>query len=152
MNQNFVQPRFTGARFDSHTFPVDPLNSWKSLKISPLVMQFEELAQIEAGWYEGQGIAPDMNKLKTIAQKLMDFYPEHLLLPTIIPMQDGNLLLEWDAEGDPSTDIDLGSMRASFHAFGPSDEDIEGDFPLGTNEDFESFFTFLSEHIQSRPV
>ena len=79
----------------------------------------------------------------------MDSYPEHLPLPTIVPTQDGNLLLEWDTEGDPSTDIDLGSMKASFHAFGPRGEYVEADFDLSADS-FETFFAFLFDHIQSR--
>ena len=144
MNQNFVQPRFMSARFDSHTLPVDVIKNF------PLMKRFDELAQLEANWYEGQGTAPDKNKLEIIAQKLTDSYPEHLPLPTIVPTQDGNLLLEWDTEGDPSTDIDLGSMKASFHAFGPRGEDIEADFDLSVEGSFETFFAFLSAHIRSR--
>ena len=120
------------------------------IKNYSLAMQFDDLAQLEAGWYEGQGAAPDTEKLKIIAQKLTASYPEHLPLPTIVPTQDGNLLLEWDAEDDPSADIDLNSMRASFHAFGPRNEDIEKDFSLIEEDGFESFFAFLSVHIQSR--
>jgi len=118
----------------------------------PLAVRLEELAQLQIGWHEGKGIAPDRNKLEILSQKLTDFYPEHLPLPTIVPTQDGNLLLEWDAEGDPSTDIDLNNMRASFHAFGPNGEDVEADFVLNEGSDFEPFFTFLSAHIPSRPA
>jgi hypothetical protein len=113
-------------------------------------MQFDELARLEAGWYEGRGVAPDTNKLKIIACKMVDAYPEHLPLPTIVPTQDGNLLLEWDADGDPSTDIDLANMQASFHAFGSSGKDVEADFDLSMEVGFEYFFAFLSIHIQSR--
>ena len=144
MNQNVVQPRFKGAYFDSHTLPVDVIKNF------PLAKQFDELAQLEAGWYEGQGTAPDKNKLEIIAQKLTDSYPEHLPLPTVVPTQDGNLLLEWDTEGDPSTDIDLYSMKANFHAFGPRGEDIEADFDLSVEGSFETLFAFLFAHIQSR--
>ena len=122
------------------------------MRLNQLAVQFDELAQLKAGWYEGQGTAPDANKLRIITQKLTDSYPEYLPLPTIVPMQDGNLLMEWDAEGDPSSDIDLGVMRASFHAFGSSGEDIEEDFVLNTEDEFNSFFAFLSTHIQPRLV
>ena len=37
-------------------------------KSFPLAVRFEELSQLENGWYEGQGVAPDANKLKTIAK------------------------------------------------------------------------------------
>jgi len=126
------------------------VESLEVIKNSQLVTLFDELAQLEDGWYEGQGIAPDKNKLESVAQKFIDFYPENLPLPAIVPTQDGNILLEWDAEGDPSTDIDLGDMRASFHIFGTIGEDVEADFVLSTENGFESFFAFLSAHIQSR--
>jgi hypothetical protein len=128
------------------------VESLELVKNFPLVTLFDELSQLQDGWYEGRGIAPDKNKLETIAQKITDSYPEDLVLPTIVPTQEGNLLLEWDVEGDPSTDVDLVDMRASFHAFGPNNEDIEMDFKLNTEDDIESFFAFLSTHIKSRPA
>ena len=127
------------------------VESLEGIKNYTLESRFDELAQLKDGWYEGHGIAPDKNKLELIAQKLTDFYPEHLPLPLIVPTHDGNLLLEWNAEGDPSADIDLGGMKASFHAFGVRGQDVEKDFNLSTEGDFESFFVFLSTLIQSRP-
>ena len=116
-----------------------------------LLEKFDELSRLKAGWYDGQGAAPDADRLKSIAQTLANSYPEHLPLPTIVPTPDGNLLLEWGAEGDPSLDIDLTSMKANFHAFSPDDKDVEAEFPLrGLADDFEPLFTLLSAHIQSR--
>jgi hypothetical protein len=113
-----------------------------------LATQFDELARLEAGWYEGRGKALNIDNLKIIAQRMIDSYPERLPLPTIVPTQEGDLLLEWDAVGDPSVDIDLDGMDASFHAFGSNGEDLEENFPLRTNDDFKSLLSFLSEHIR----
>ena len=162
----FDKIRQSGGRNRDYVFVegIAAYDSWERLqkvlsvefievvKNYPLAIQFDELAQLKAGWYEGQGNAPDMDKLEIIAQKLTNSYPEHLPLPNIVPTQDGNLLMEWDSEGDPSIDIYLDEMRASFHAFGPNDEDIESDFSLNTNEDYESLFTFLIGHIKPRSV
>ena len=165
MPENFYDKiRQSGGRSRDYVFVkgVAAYDSWERLqkviavefleiiKNFQLTMQFDELAQLEAGWYEGQGTAPDKNKLEIIAQILTDSYPEHLPLPTIVPTQDGNLLLEWNAEGDPSTDIDLGGMKASFHAFGAKGEDVEADFDLSADGGLELFFAFLSAHIQSK--
>ena len=98
--------------------------------IQRLAEKFDELSQLKAGWHDGQGTALDADKLKIVAQTLTSFYPEHLPLPTIVPTPDGNLLLEWDVEGDPSMDINLGRLTASFHAFGPHGEDVEAEFSL----------------------
>jgi len=118
--------------------------------IQRLAEKFDELAQLKAGWLDGRGTAPDAENLKNIAQILTNCYPEHLPLPTIVPAPDGNLLLEWNANGDPSMEIDLGNMTASFHAFGPNGEDVEAKFPLRGVEDdrdVESLFAFLSAHL-----
>jgi len=120
------------------------------MKNAPLVGRLLELGRLKNGWYEGRGIAPNAIRLITLAQKLADSYPEHLPFPVISPKQDGNLLLEWDADGDPSLDIELASMLASFHAFGLNGEDIERDFRLGASGEFESFLTFLSEQVRPR--
>jgi hypothetical protein len=128
------------------------VESLEVIKNYPLAVQFDDLAQLEIGWYDGSGQIPDRNKFKIFSQKLIDLYPEKLPLPTIVPTQDGNLLMEWDALGEPSADIDFDRMLADFHAFGSNGEDMERSFQLNENEDFESFFTFLSEHIHSRSV
>ncbi|EIL87441.1 hypothetical protein AB7849_03170 [Rhodanobacter sp. 115] len=116
----------------------------------PLAMRFDDLIQLKDGWYEGQGIAPDRDKLAIVAEKLIGAYPERVQLPLIAPTPNGNLLLEWEAVGDPSVDIDLAEERASFHSFGDRNGEIEMDFPLGTDSDWKSFFAFLSEHIKQQ--
>jgi len=140
------------ASYDSwdRLHKVVTVESLEVIKNYPLATQFDDLAQLEAGWHNGSGKAPEHGKLKIIAQKLIDFYPEQLLLPTIVPTQDGNLLLEWDAEGDPSVDINLETMRASFHAFGSQDADREDDFDLGEDAGFPPFIAFLSQHVLPR--
>jgi hypothetical protein len=162
MDHNFVHLKFTDPRFEGYALPVDAardlaqkvisVKSMEVVKNYQLTIQFDELTQLKDGWYEGEGVAPDSNKLKTIAQKLTDSYPEHLPLPTVIPTQDGNLLLEWDTAGDPSVDIDLSDMRANFHAFGANGEDIEADFTLNGENDYKIFFEFLSFNVQAKLV
>jgi hypothetical protein len=107
-----------------------------------------KLFQLENGWFDGQGVAPDKQKIEIVAQNIGIHYPETLPMPIIAPTQEGNLLIEWNAEGSPSVDIDLGKMRASFHAFGKTNEDIEKDFTLNNNKDWAQLFAFLSNNIR----
>jgi hypothetical protein len=74
-------------------------------------------------------------------------YPDKLPLPRIVPKQDGNLLLEWIAEGDPSLDIDLTTSQASFHEFDVNGEDLERDFNLNATG-WQNLFVFLGEKIK----
>jgi hypothetical protein len=138
----------SGERFQR----IITVDSLEVIKNYPLATRFDDLAQLEAGWYEGQGEVPDKEKLHSIAQRMIDFYPDDFPLPNIVPTQEGNLLLEWITVGDPSVDIDLGCMKAGFHAFGTQAEDVEKEFILETNEDFNLLFSFLSKYIQQREL
>lgn len=109
--------------------------------------RFDEISQLENGWFEGSGLAPDAERLSDVAGKLIADYPDKLPIPLIVPRQDGNLLLEWKFEGDPSLDIDLTNLQASYHAFGANDEDVERDFNLDT-AGWQSLFAFLNDNIK----
>lgn len=115
-----------------------------------IATRMDELAQIQPGWFEGQGVAPDADKLAIVADKLVADYPERLMLPSIVPTQDGNLLLEWAADGAPSLDIHLDNLQASFHAFATNGDDIERDFDLETAEDWHALFGFLNHSIRTK--
>lgn len=109
--------------------------------------RFDEISQLENGWFEGDGLAPDADRLSRVSEKLIADYPDKLPIPLIVSKQDGNLLLEWKVEGDPSLDIDLTSLQASYHAFGANEEDVERDFNLDT-VGWQSLFAFLNDNIK----
>jgi hypothetical protein len=142
------------ATYDSwdHIQKVVTIDTLEVVRNYPLVARFDELAQLEDGWYDGEGLAPDRENFDHFAQRFSGFYPEQIPLPAIVPKQDGGILLEWNADGDPSVDVDLRAGYASFHAFGRQDEDVEADFDLGDDNAWERFWTFLSSHIQARTV
>lgn len=140
--ETFVQPKFIAPQIVS-------IESLEIIKNYALAVRFDELTQLEDGWYEGQGIAPTGENFDLVAKTLINFYPENLPLPSITPTQTGDLLLEWDAPGNPSVDIALATMRASFHAFGPDDTDLEKDFSLLDNQSRAAFFAFLSANIKT---
>ncbi|MBX3640284.1 MAG: hypothetical protein KF888_07200 [Nitrosomonas sp.] len=123
--------------------------SMELVKNFALSSRFDEISQLKDGWFEGRGIAPDANALDRVSEKLIADFPDRLPLPQVAPKQDGNLLLEWKAEGDPSLDIDLVNSQASFHAFGINDEDVEQDFNLDA-AGWQTLFTFLGENIRAQ--
>ena len=112
-----------------------------------LAMRFDELRTLENGWYDGQGIAPDKEKLDSIADKIIGHYPEKLPIPAIVPTPDGNLLLEWNVPGSPSVDVSMSNLQAYFHVFDHALNDVEHDFDLSKHEAWGSFFEFLSRYI-----
>lgn len=125
------------------------VESLEVVKNYAIATRMDELAQMPAGWFEGQGVALDADKLVIVADKLVADYPERLMLPSIVPTQDGNLLLEWAADGSPSLDVSLASLQASFHAFGPNGDDIERDFNLKSAAEWQSLYGFLSDSIRT---
>lgn len=118
------------------------------VKNHALATRMDEIAQLQPGWFEGGGLAPDADSLSSLSEKLIADYPERLPLPLIVPKQDGNLLLEWSAVGDPSLDIDLNRLQASYHAFGADDTDVERDFTLDA-AGWQALFAFLGEKIKA---
>jgi hypothetical protein len=86
--ESFIQPRFVGARFDEHTF----------------ISDIFELNGLENGWLEGHGIAPDSQNLARLSGKLIESFPVGINYPAVIPMEDGNVSLEWIK---PTARIDL---------------------------------------------
>lgn len=125
------------------------VESLEVVKNYAIATRMDELAQMQDGWFEGQGVAPDDDKLAIVADRLVADYPERLTLPTVVPTQDGNLLLEWTVGGSPSLDIRLDNLQASFHAFGPNGVDIERDFNLATHSEWQALFGFLSDNIRT---
>lgn len=125
---------------------VDALEVIKNYSLSS---RFDEISQIKDGWFEGHGFAPDAERLAFVSEKLIADYPDKLPLPRITPKQDGNLLLEWGIEGDPSIDIDLTERQASFHAFDTNGEDIERDFHLDPRG-WNALIAFLGENLKAR--
>jgi len=129
--------------------------SVESLEVQPdyqLSARFDALLALAEGWMDGKGIAPDPRKLAQVAERMIGHYPEQLSLPAIAPTPEGNLLLEWDAPGEPSVDLHLDSMRAAFHAFQPDETEIAHEMLLTTEESWSQFFAFLNEKLQQRPA
>ncbi|HZK79594.1 MAG TPA: hypothetical protein VFC46_00970 [Humisphaera sp.] len=110
--------------------------------------RFKALSALHDGWLEGKGIAPDKRKLREISGHMAADYPQHIPLPAIVLTPEGNLLFEWARPGDPSVDLDLNTMRAAFHAFLPSQEEIEREFRLTSDHAWELFFDFLSKTLE----
>jgi hypothetical protein len=116
-----------------------------------IAVRFDEISQLDDGWLDGHGLSLDSDPLALIASRFIDGYPGDLPIPFIYPTPESNLLLEWDAEGDPATDIDLKSMTARFHASSVNcGEAAEMVFDLRGDTGFEAFFDYLSRNIKGR--
>lgn len=137
------------AQYDSQE-KLQKIMSYQNIELIKnykLVNTLDSLLLLNDGWFNGKGKAPDKTKLKDIMELLIQHYPESIPLPTIFPTQDGNILLEWQTDSMPSVDIDIDSKKASFHAFGEQDIDVEQDFFIASSDDMQQFFSFLSDNV-----
>jgi hypothetical protein len=109
--------------------------------------RLDELSDLSNGWCDGVGVAPDKTKLSFLGERIVGHYPERLPLPLIVPTQEGNLLFEWKLPGDPSLDMNLQNMSASFHGFTPQAVEIERDFELRDDQKWMELFAFLDLNL-----
>jgi hypothetical protein len=111
----------------------------------PLAMKFTKLFKIKDGWHDGMGKTLNPDKLKDFALNLINNYPENLPLPHVFPTPDGDLFLEWEAEGDPTVSVNLSGIFAYFHAFTKTGGDIEKEFELLNKSNYILFIKFLRD-------
>ena len=126
---------------------LEPIDVARNYDVSAI---FDEMEQLQDGWFNGEGKAPDKSRLQQFSALMAAHFPEDLPLPVAVPTPEGNLLLEWQGRGSPSVDVDLATMQAYFHAFDGNGGDIERDFTLSEAREAEAFFAFLSAHIQEQ--
>lgn len=114
-----------------------------------IAAKFDEIRSLQDGWFDGAGKAIDPDRLDAVADIFIQNYPENISLPTIVPTPEGDLLLEWPLNSQPTADIYLSESRADFHFFHADFSDEERSFQLITRDDWIVFFEQISKHLQT---
>jgi hypothetical protein len=117
-----------------------------------LLHRTKMLAELNDGWYDGAGKAPERNSYAQFTAKLLQHYPSTWPAPALVPTPEGNLLLEWNGEGEPSVDIDLTAMHAMFQRSSKDGTDIESSFDLRDDDDWAKLIGFLGEQLSATRV
>ena len=79
--------------------------------------QLTDLAQLEDGWLNGEGRAPDRDGLAWLADRFERSWPRDLPSPYLFPTPEGGVLAEWALPPYAiSLDIDLGAHTGEWHA------------------------------------
>lgn len=74
--------------------------------------RLNELAQLEDGWFDGEGLAP-LAEAMTWLEDAWRAHAAHLPMPYIYPTLEGGLSLEWDKPADGLTlELDLATKQA----------------------------------------
>ncbi len=99
-------------------------------------VRLNELAKLEDGWYNSEGIAPSKEGLQQFGNAFENFYDKTLPLPAIFPTFEGNVQLEWSVkeEYEISLLVNLKDQKADLEILN-----------LNTNEDVEKSFQITME-------
>lgn len=96
--------------FDSveHVTSLDPLD---------IETRLEELAQLQDGWLDGKGRAPDQASLIRLAQMFDERFGSDLPLPHLYPTPEGGVQAEWTlGSWEISLEITLSNLAADYQA------------------------------------
>lgn len=100
--------------------------------------QLADLAQLEDGWLDGEGRAPDRESLAWLADRFERCWPRDLPLPYLFPTPGGGVQAEWSLPPhEMSLEVDLGGRMGEWHALNletdaedrrACDLDVDGDW------------------------
>ena len=79
--------------------------------------RLEELAQLQDGWLDGKGRAPDRASLIRLAQAFDEGFSPDLSLPYLYPTPEGGVQAEWTlGRWEVSLEITLPTLNADYQA------------------------------------
>jgi hypothetical protein len=120
--------RRKGFESVEHITPLDPLD---------IETRLEELAQLQDGWLDGKGRAPNRAALLQLAQAFEDHYAVELPLPYLYPTAEGGVQAEWTlGDWEVSLDVALPALTAQYQALHiKTGESRELDLTLAGDDD-----------------
>lgn len=135
------------ARF--HTNGKISMDSVEQVTILPMLdigLQLEEISQLEDGWYDGVGSAPDKEGCEWLADSYDTYIPQEIPNPHLYPTPEGNIRAEWSSsKTDISLEINLLDQTAYWHLL-DFDTLKDGDKKLNLND--ESHWKWLSTQLK----
>ena len=109
-------------------------------------MNLEKLMSLKDGWYDGDGLAPDKDRLEEVWRRLFKSWPDGLSRPCVVPTQEGGLLFSWENMlAQPTVDYDMKTDRAWFHAWALDGGDIEREFVVTDEVVAEEMWVFAKK-------
>ncbi|XZF13495.1 hypothetical protein ACTHGU_17080 [Chitinophagaceae bacterium MMS25-I14] len=108
----------------------DKLESFDSIEhithLDPLDVRsrLEDIATLENGWLNGEGIEPNKVGLNWFSETFENNYDPELPLPYLYPTINGDLQAEWTiADYDITLSVNLGTKEAHFHSLKHSNDE-----------------------------
>ena len=127
---------------------VEPIRSIKPLDPLDVDARLDRFRNLQDGWLEDGGVAPDHGGLDWLSSILERYYPDDLQLPRTYPTAEGGVSLEWSV-GNREIDIEvnLGDRTGEWHVFNKDLKRIEEEKNL--NLDHPDVWKWVGEQLQT---
>ena len=88
--------------------------------------RLDELRDLQDGWLDGDGVAPDHAGLDWLSGVFKMYYPDDVQLPHTYPTEDGGISLEWSSDAwEIDIEVDLKKHTGEWYAFDKNDKNCE---------------------------
>lgn len=121
----------------------------EALPNAALADGLEELMNLNDGWHDGEGKAPDKTQLSWLAESLVKCFPEDLPFPLVAPTPEGGVFLEWiQKPWRISSEIHLPTHRCALQATNLTTRlSEEADLDLDQAASWPALFKFVRGHV-----
>ncbi|NTU49721.1 MAG: hypothetical protein HGA87_02295 [Desulfobulbaceae bacterium] len=138
------QNRLISMESIEHISLLDPLDISERL---------DELKNLNDGWLDGEGTAPNPEVLNWLSNSFTRYYSAELPLPYIYPTAEGGIQVEWSLPpNDVSLEIDLTTHQGEWHCLNLNTNEEETDtFNLNEGSDWARLIDVI-QHIGSSEV
>ena len=128
-NRILVRVQGTGTYGKSDRLQcIDPVTSVEPLDPLDVDARLDGFRNLQDGWLEDGGVAPDHAGLDWLSDVFGKYYPADMPLPRTYPMADGGVSLEWSfGEREADVEIDLKSRAGEWCVFNSGTKECEED-------------------------
>lgn len=82
-----------------------------------VTLRLDEIAELKDGWLDGNGVAPNPEKLRLLAKAFDNSFKADLQLPHLYPTPEGGIQAEWSLDDwEVTLDINLTTLQAAYQA------------------------------------
>jgi len=128
-----------------------PMNTLDVLEPLDITDRLEALGELDDGWLNGVGRAPDRAALCRLADAFERHYDRGLPAPWLYPTAEGGVQAEWTlGQWDISLDISLPALSADYQALNLSTEE-QHDVCVGYRSGLERAESRTQRIVSARP-
>lgn len=119
----------------NHLSHVEPVIHVEQLDPLDVDARLDEFRNVQDGWLEDGGVAPDHAGLDWLSSTFAAYYPDDLPLPHTYLMADGGVSLEWSLGAkDVTVEVDIKTRKGEWYVYDKTHKRIEDETALDLGE------------------